>query len=186
VSSSAWAELDPPYRTAVIDPPWNHADGTGKGYGLHNPRRLEVTPLPYSTLEVTEIAALPVAELMAPDAHLYLWTTNRYLRDAYDVVDGWGFRVAKPLVWVKAPKGFFGPPYTSSAEFCLFARRGSLAARARVDRQWWLWPRRGHSTKPAAFLDVVERVSPPPYVELFARAPRLGWDHWGYGFEAAS
>lgn len=57
----------------------------------------------------------------------------------------------------------------------------------RVDSSWWSWPRpSGHSTKPPAFLDIVEQVSPGPYVELFARAPRLGWDSWGYGFEGAA
>ncbi len=57
---------------------------------------------------------------------------------------------------------------------------------ARVDRTWWDWPRGPHSTKPPAFLDIVEQVSPGPYVELFARAPRLGWDSWGLGYEGAA
>lgn len=56
----------------------------------------------------------------------------------------------------------------------------------RVDRNWWEWPRGPHSVKPPAFLDIVEQVSPGPYVELFARSPRLGWDSWGYGYEVAS
>ncbi len=55
-----------------------------------------------------------------------------------------------------------------------------------VDRNWFVWPRGVHSQKPAAFLDLVEQVSPGPYVELFARSPRLGWDSWGYGWEQAS
>lgn len=181
---TAWGGLDPPYRTIVVDPPWDHSDGTGRTYGP-NPKRL--TTLDYSVLAVDEIAALPVGDLAGPNAHLYLWATNRYLRDAYDVAAAWGFAVSKPLVWCKPPIGFFGPPYVSSAEFVLFARRGSLPARARIERQWWVWPRRGaHSTKPDAFLDLVERVSPPPYVELFARRPRLGWDHWGYGYEVSA
>jgi len=53
----------------------------------------------------------------------------------------------------------------------------------RFDTSWWIWPRGRHSEKPAAFLDVVEQVSPGPYVELFSREPRLGWDSWGYGYE---
>lgn len=54
----------------------------------------------------------------------------------------------------------------------------------RVNTSWWEWPRGPHSTKPAGFMDIVEVVSPSPYVELFARQPRLGWDAWGYGYEA--
>lgn len=57
--------------------------------------------------------------------------------------------------------------------------------RPRIDRCWWEWSRGAHSAKPAAFLDVVEVASEGPYVELFARAPRLGWDSWGYGYESA-
>jgi hypothetical protein len=55
--------------------------------------------------------------------------------------------------------------------------------RSRIDSSWWSWPRGAHSAKPPAFLDLVEQVSPGPYVELFARAPRLGWDSWGKGYE---
>lgn len=55
----------------------------------------------------------------------------------------------------------------------------------RTDRSWWEWPRGHHSAKPAAFADIVERVAPGPYVELFARDPRLGWDAWGLGYESA-
>jgi N6-adenosine-specific RNA methylase IME4 len=130
-------------------------------------------------MSIEEICALPVRDLVERDAHLYLWTTNRYLRDAYYVAEAWGFVAVKPLVWVKEPKGFMGRPYTSSAEFCLYCRRGVLRAQADAGRQWWLWPRGNHSAKPEAFLDIVEQVSPGPYLELFARRQRLGWDTWG-------
>lgn len=55
---------------------------------------------------------------------------------------------------------------------------------AKVATTWFQWPRGRHSVKPAAFFDIVEQVSPPPYVELFARSPRLGWDSWGKGYES--
>jgi N6-adenosine-specific RNA methylase IME4 len=86
----------------------------------------------------------------------------------------------------------FGGTFTTTTEFVIFARRGSLAARQRVDSSWWGWSRVyanghiAHSVKPPAFLDLVEQVSPGPYVELFARQPRLGWDSWGYGVEGAA
>jgi N6-adenosine-specific RNA methylase IME4 len=179
----SWEGLSPPYATIVADPPWDHSDGTGKGYGLTNPHRKLVTKLSYGVMALDDVMALPVSDIAASDAHLYLWTTNRFLRGAYDVAEAWGFRVSKPLVWCKEPKGFFGPPFTSSVEFCLFCRRGSLKTLTRVDRQWWTWPRGAHSVKPGGFMDIVEQVSPGPYVELFARQPRLGWDAWGYGYE---
>jgi N6-adenosine-specific RNA methylase IME4 len=130
-------------------------------------------------MSLGEICDLPVTRMAERDAHLYLWTTNRYLREAYYVAEAWGFHPVKPLVWCKEPQGFMGRPFTSSAEFVLYARRGVLRNLADAGRQWWVWPRGAHSAKPEAFLDIVEQVSPGPYLELFARRQRLDWDTWG-------
>jgi N6-adenosine-specific RNA methylase IME4 len=123
----------------------------------------------------------------AADAHLYLWTTNGFLADAFDIVAAWGFRYSTTLVWAKAPIGFgLGGAYGIASEFVLFARRGSLPAMSKVGRNWWQWKRpydeRGkpmHSGKPEEFYAMVEQVSPGPYLDMFARRPRLGWDVWG-------
>lgn len=177
---SAWEGLSPPYATIVADPPWGYVVGgprTANGAGLRVP-----VP-PYSTMTVDDVAAISVADLADESAHLYLWTTNRYLRDAYDVAETWGFTPSQVLTWCKAPHGLGpGGAFANTTEFCLFARR-NCAHRVRVDSTWWEWPRAAHSVKPAAFFDMVEQVSPGPYVELFARQPRLGWDHWGHGYE---
>ena len=164
------------YRTIVADPPWDHSDGTGATLDNGHWRG---SLLPYECMSLEDICALPVSDMATRDAHLYLWATNRYLREAYYVAEAWGFTPVKPLVWVKEPMGFMGRPFTSSAEFSLFCRRGTLPALHSAGRQWWLWPRSEHSAKPEAFLDLVESVSPGPYLELFARRQRLGWDTWG-------
>ena len=164
------------YRTIVADPPWRYKT-TLPGFKRD---RLGRSGVPYDTLSVDEIAALPVEALAEPDAHLYLWTTNTHLEHAWRIVRAWGFQYSTLLVWGKAPRGFAGfPTYQVTAEYVVFARRGSLAAKDRVDRSWWEWPRAAHSVKPDAFLDLVERVSPGPYLEMFARRVRLGWDGWG-------
>jgi N6-adenosine-specific RNA methylase IME4 len=130
-------------------------------------------------MTLDEIAALPVARLAEDAAHLYLWTTNGYLERAFEIARGWGFTPSTTLTWCKPPKGIgLGGAYSLTTEFCIFARRGSLAAN-RVDSSWWLWHRNRHSQKPEAFLDIVEQVSPGPYLEMFARRNRLGWDTWG-------
>lgn len=72
-----------------------------------------------------------------------------------------------------------GGAFTVTTEYILFCRRGSLAFRNKQDRNWWNWRRGQHSAKPEAFLDLVEAVSPGPYLELFARRNRIGWDTWG-------
>lgn len=134
--------------------------------------------MPYPTMPVADIATLPVSDLAESDAHLYLWTTQRFLRDGFDVLAAWGFKSAAVLVWSKPPKGFMGT-FVASAEFCLFGRRGTLPAMSRHIGTVFDWPRSAHSAKPEAFIDMVEQVSPGPYVELFARRHRLGWDVWG-------
>lgn len=189
------------YRTIVADPPWDHSDGTGVRFGRGDHRHANwvdgedkaKTALPYGHMALQDIAALPVSTWAEDDAHLYLWTTQRYLRASFDIADAWGFRVSATLVWCKNPAGFqMGGPWGSSVEFVHFCRRGKLQAIGSVDRQWFNWPRRlapptkrgksrqaMHSAKPEPFLDLVEQVSPGPYLEMFARRGRLGWDYWG-------
>lgn len=82
-------------------------------------------------------------------------------------------------MWVKEPMGFMGGSFVSSAEFILFCRRGTLPHLTSAGRQWWLWKRGEHSQKPEAFIDIVEQVSPGPYLEMFSRRARLGWHTWG-------
>jgi N6-adenosine-specific RNA methylase IME4 len=183
----AFEELDPPYATLVVDPPWQHDEGSPvNAWGRTGDDRKRVK-LRYSSMSVSAIAAMDVESLAAPDAHLYLWTTNRFLRQSFDVAEAWGFRPVQTLVWCKPPVGIGpGGAFANTTEFVLFCRRGTLRSQERVESTWWEWSRSGHSTKPAAFADLVERVSPGPYVELFARAPRLGWDSWGKGYEVAA
>lgn len=177
------------YSTIVADPPWHYDSwpdsttsipGVAKGFRKADgkPRR---KPLEYSTMTIAAIKALPVADLATKDAHLYLWTTNRYLRDAFGVVEAWGFKFGQVLTWCKTPKGVGpGGAFAQSTEFILFCRKGSPGQLRRLDSTWFNWPRSNtHSKKPEAFLDIVEQVSPGPYLELFARRNRLGWDTWG-------
>jgi len=136
-------------------------------------------------MTVEEIASLPVGDLAEPGAHLFLWTTTRYLHDAYHVVDRWGFVPSAVLVWCKpANQGLFGGAFLSNVEFIVFARRGSLATVEKQGSRWFTWPRGKHSQKPEAFQDIVEQVSPGPYLELFARRKRLGWHVWGNEVES--
>jgi N6-adenosine-specific RNA methylase IME4 len=178
------------YRTIVADPPWPHPDSgkrTLSTAGFWAERHVGTrSVVPYGRMSLEDIAALPVGELAEDDAHLYVWTTNRFLLDAYRIVDSWGFRPSTLLVWCKEPRGLgLGGAFTITTEFVLFARRGSLPPLARSDSTWFRWKRpyvngvAAHSHKPEGFIDLVEQTSPGPYVELFARRARFGWDYWG-------
>lgn len=167
------------YRTIVADPPWP-VDWGAKRIDGKMPFGSRRGTLPYRTMTIEEIAALPVPDIADDAAHLYLWTINAYVEAAYSVARAWGFTPSTLLVWAKTPKGRgLGGTFSTATEYVLFARRGALSPMSRVDRNWWQWQRREHSAKPEAFIDMVEQVSPPPYVELFARRHRLGWDVWG-------
>lgn len=162
------------YHTIVVDPPWEVLRGPlWAANGISR-------PLDYPTMTVAEIAALPVDHFADSTAHLYLWTINKYLRQTYDIAGAWGFKPSTLLTWCKKPNGLgLGGTYSLTTEHVLFCRRGVLPAKIRLDTTWFQWPRGPHSAKPEAFLDMVEQVSPGPYLELFARRNRLGWDTWG-------
>lgn len=176
-----FAGLNPPYATIVADPPWDHSEGTPPDSRHPGPKR---NRLPYAHMTLDEIRALPVEDL-CDAGHLYLWTTNRFLRHAYGVAEAWGFVPRQTLVWCKPVEGCWRPGgvFANSTEFVIFARRDPAPPKERIGRSHWEWPRAAHSAKPAAFGDIVEQVSPGPYLELFARNPRLGWDAWGRGYE---
>lgn len=193
------------YRTIVVDPPWdmpdtgNRTKSRSDEAGTYESTSGRVvkgewwarfegknTKIPYATMSVEAIKALPVSDLAAKDAHLYLWTTNRYLVDAYDVARAWGFKPSQLVTWCKPPMGKgHGGAFVSTTEFLLSCRRGSLRNQSRVDSSWFKFSRvyeNGHikhSAKPEGFLDLIEQVSPDPYLEIFARRNRLGWDTWG-------
>jgi N6-adenosine-specific RNA methylase IME4 len=178
------------YRTIVADPPWPVADfgartASRAGFWAERHDGLK-TRVPYGRMSIDGIASLPVGALAEDDAHLYVWAVNQFLVEAYAVVNAWGFRPATLLTWAKAPRGLgMGGAFANTTEFVIFARRGSLAHRTRLPTTWWQWKRPyengvpAHSKKPDGFLDIVEQVSPGPYVELFARRARFGWDYWG-------
>lgn len=159
------------YRTIVADPPWRYQRSGVQG------------AVPYGTLSESEIAGLPVQELAADDAHLYLWVTTPKLwgsPNPAEIAAAWGFTYKTLITWVKGSRVGIGWYYRVDTEHCLFCVRGNLPIPAALRQSNVLWsPRSHHSAKPEAFLDLVEQVSPGPYLELFARRARFGWNYWG-------
>ncbi len=167
------------FSVIVADPPWAYDEGWPE-YNDQIGQKNERIALPYQSMSLDEIHDLSVAKLAAPDAHLFLWTTNRYVRDAYEVAESWGFSPSQLLVWAKPPRGIGpGGVFSNTAEFVVYARRGTPQHNHRIDSTWWEWPRGRHSAKPAPFLEMVEQAFPGPYLEMFCRTPREGWETWG-------
>lgn len=195
-----WDGLTPPYSTLVVDPPWMYQKNHGAKRGLVPGRRGGQAEAQYTTMTNEEILALPVRDLAADKAHLYLWFTNpgawggRFSSiTPHDIAEAWGFEFKTIITWVKieatgnVDKGGMGWYFRGATEHVLFATRGDLQTPTEGREPNVIMARRGrHSEKPGAFFDLAQRASPGPYVELFARAPRLGWDAWGHGYESRS
>lgn len=179
--SSGFAGLSGRFGTILIDPPWRFANRTGKMAPEH--KRLHR----YPTMSFEEIAALPVPETALDKSHLYLWCPNALLAEGLSIMKGWGFKYKTNLVWYKIRKdggpdgrgvGFY---FRNVTELLLFGVRGNLRTLTPGRRQVNILISRKeeHSRKPEALYDLIQRCSPGPYLELFARKRVPGWTVWG-------
>lgn len=169
------------WSTIYADPPWRFTNRTGKAAPEH--RRLDR----YDTMTHEDICALPVTDVVGASAHLYLWVPNALLPEGLKVMQSWGFRYVSNLVWAKRRKdggpdgrgvGFY---FRNVTELILFGVRGSMRTRGAGRRQVNMIEtrKREHSRKPEEAYHLIEACSPGPYLELFARYPRPGWEVWG-------
>jgi N6-adenosine-specific RNA methylase IME4 len=158
------------FDVIVVDPPW-HYDRQPKAAGL----RGEVD---YATLSIEELKAITLPA--APNCVLWLWTTNAFMREAYELLEAWQFTPKTILTWDKVNIGL-GEWLRNVTEHCLLAVRGrpviTLTNQSTLIRE----KRRQHSRKPEAFYRLVEQVCPGRKYEHFSRTPRSGWV--GHGLE---
>jgi N6-adenosine-specific RNA methylase IME4 len=171
------------FKTILADPPWRFHNKTGKVAPEH--RRLNR----YGTMELPAIKDLPVRDVAADTAHLYLWVPNALLPLGLEVMEAWGFRYKSNLVWHKVRKdggsdgrgvGFY---FRNVTEIVLFGVRGKNArtlAPGRRQVNLLATRKREHSRKPDEQYAIIESCSPGPYLELFARGARPKWTVWGH------
>jgi len=160
------------YATIVADPPWR--------YNVKPPEG----GTPYPTMSQDEMLNLPIGNWAQDRAHLYLWTTNSFIVEAHALARAWGFEPKTLITWVKRRPvndnwiglGFY---YRGVTEHILFAVRGGLDVYHKDQPNIFYAPHAAHSEKPAAFYDMVQHMSPGPYLDVFARKQRFGWDTWG-------
>jgi N6-adenosine-specific RNA methylase IME4 len=170
------------FPTILADPPWQFQNKTGKVAPEH--KRLAR----YGTMSLEDIKSLPVSEIAAPTAHLYLWVPNALLPEGLAVMEAWGFSYKSNLVWHKIRKdggsdgrgvGFY---FRNVTELVLFGVRGKNArtlAPGRRQVNYLQSRKREHSRKPDELYPIIEACSPGPFAELFARGARDGWCSWG-------
>ncbi len=176
------------YQTILADPPWQYGSwGVDPRIRPVSYARHKSVPIPYPTMSVDEIKHLPIEGLADVNCELYLWTTQHYIPFAFDVIEAWGFKYCQTVIWCKKPRGKGqGGIYCPTNEFLILGRIGKMPKVNRIDTTWFLTkrPHNSHSTKPEFFQDLIEQVTYPPRLELFARRKRLGWDCWGNEVES--
>ncbi len=165
------------YRTIVADPPWRYDDGFASTAGAQ--RTKTSAALRYPLMTLAQLSELPVSDWAEPDAHLWVWGTNMKLDRAYALAGAWGFDPITLVTWCKPGPGV-GHYLRNNTEHLLLASRGKPQPPEHPPLStWFQWPRGRHSEKPDASYDLIEAVSPGPYLEMFSRRARLGWDTWG-------
>lgn len=166
-----------PFRTVLADPPWQFSNRSGKVSPEH--RRLKR----YDTLSVDDIKSFPIGPI-DEKCHLYLWVPNALIECGLSVMNSWGFIYKTNLVWFKTRKdggpdgrgvGFY---FRNVTELVLFGIRGKSNRTLQPGRRQvnlFQSRKREHSRKPDELYEIIERCSPGPYLELFARHKRTGW-----------
>lgn len=171
------------YGTILADPPWQFQNKTGKIAPEH--KRLNR----YGTLLLNDIASLPIGDITAERAHLYLWCPNALLPDGLAVMKAWGFQYKSNIIWHKVRKdggsdgrgvGFY---FRNVTELLLFGVKGKDVRTLKPGRtqvNLIATRKREHSRKPDEQYKIIEGCSWGPYLELFARGTRKNWDTWGH------
>jgi N6-adenosine-specific RNA methylase IME4 len=163
----------------MADPPWRYGNQVARSSVGGK----------YPTMTLDELAALPIAALAAPEAHLHMWVTEAFLLKVEPLIEAWGFHYSgASLIWLKTTlKGDkarigSGNYWRHAYEPCLLGVRGKLRAQQQDLPAWCTTPRPHdeHSTKPDRARDLIEHHSPGPYLELFGRAAVPGWTVGGH------
>jgi N6-adenosine-specific RNA methylase IME4 len=171
------ADLDEVARLGVrfgviyADPPWKYENQATRGS----------TAGKYPPMSMPDILALgeQVRKLAAPDCHRHLWATNAFFREAFRVMEAWGFEYKDYYTWCKPPPFGTGNYWRNATELCLLGVRGSCTFIDHSLHNWDIAPRGEHSAKPGIVRRHIEKASPRPRLELFGRECHEGWVVWG-------
>ena len=174
------------YQIIYADPPWQYGKWGNNPNPLKSYKGGSPKPLPYPSMSVEEISNLPVIGIADVNCLLFMWTTNKYLPYAFNIIEKWGFRYAQTLVWCKAYGclnlgGLFAP----STEYLIFGRKGTFPRMKRMPSTWYQFKRQTkHSQKPKEFRELIDSIGLERKIELFARQKIAGWDVWGNEVES--
>jgi N6-adenosine-specific RNA methylase IME4 len=171
-------KMNQKYQVICADPPWTYQPWSTKEVQGNR-----VVSCHYGTMSLPDIKALPVADYADKNCALFLWVTDPLLQEGLDVIQSWGFSFKTVgFTWVKKTKFnkfFTGLGYWTrgNSEMCLLATKGKPPRKSKSVKRLVVSPRREHSRKPdEIYRDYIPALVDGPYLELFARTQRPGWD----------
>lgn len=161
------------YNVIYADPPWAYRNKNTGGSMKSG------ASAKYKTMELNEIINLPVRDIASKNVCLFLWSTTPFLPSAFLVMQEWGFTYKTAIYWRKTSHLGMGFWFRGEIEVCLFGIQGKVKA-FRCSRPNFIQTKSlRHSQKPIELYTIIEEVTEPPRIELFARDIRSGWDCWG-------
>lgn len=176
---------DKKYKTLLIDPPWKFRNDRDKSSptfkGCYR----------YSTMLDSDIKDLQIKSLLEKDATVLLWVCSPILPKGVEVLRVWGLEYKASIVWEKVKinggtsMAGLGHLFRNSVEYILIGNKGKGSRKDKIPSLPNLIRARPreHSRKPDQQYSHIESVFKGPYIELFARAKRKGWDSWGNELE---
>jgi N6-adenosine-specific RNA methylase IME4 len=172
-------DIDKKYSVIYADPPWSFKTYSNKGKDRSPEKH-------YNVMNFKDICNLPVNKIANDNSVLLMWVIDPLLDKAFEVINAWGFKYKTVgFTWAKTNRkseGYFtGLGYWTrgNPEMCLLATKGKPKRISKSVPQLVVEQRREHSRKPDIMYNHIENLLEGPYIELFARTQRSGWDSWG-------
>lgn len=165
-------EMPVKFNAILLDPPWDIQQKGHLGASNH-----------YDLMTLDEIKSLPVNELLADNAHVWLWMTNAVLPCIPELMKAWGLQYRSIYTWCK-PRLGLGNYLRNCTEQLILATKGKAPVLFKAQMNWGFMPVQDHSHKPEELYETIERCSSGPYLEMFARQRHPGWYVWGREVES--
>ncbi len=166
------------YDVIYADPPWHYKNSRPPCLIKKQPQTCGVQHY-YDTMRIDEIKNMPIKNIANKNCVLFLWSTTPAIREAFEVVDAWGFKYKTMITWEKTNRDCMGYWFRVCTEHLIIAIKGQIKAFRNMERTCYHEARTKHSKKPEYFYSLIESVTAGNKIELFARQRRAGWYAWG-------
>ena len=169
---------DTKYDVIYADPPWKYKNVSPPCLPEKQPDTCKIEYY-YETMDLQDIKNMPIKNIANKNCVLFLWATTPAIREAFEVVDAWGFKYKTMITWEKTNRDCMGYWFRTCTEHLIVAIRGNVKAFRSMERTCYHEARTKHSQKPQYFYELIEKVTTGKRIELFARRAIEGWDNWG-------